>query len=184
MKTILLVATFLLLVSCQDSGTNNDPRLDIRFSLVEGRVWADFRNITLPEDDNVRCEFTVVVRNGSQTMTLEEGQISEVEVYRAGTMERIGTVQLYTAWDGHVGAGEEDTVHLIKRTNQGPTLSPIPCDSSIAYKIVLVQHELPLGTIQRNSVLFECYQWRRGPTRKQTAPDAATPGAEQAAPQG
>lgn len=158
MKTIFCISTLLLLMACKDTGTNQQQNLNIQFTLVSGRIWADFRGPIHPEDDGVRCEFTVVVRNVSQSMALEQASMPEAEVFGARSRQRIGVVQLYSAWDGHVAAGESDTVRLIKRANQGPTLVPIPCDSLVLYKIGLKQQESILGFVQRDSVLFECYQ--------------------------
>lgn len=160
MRTIIPILLLLLLTGCKDTGQEQtgDQSLNIRFTLVDGRLWADFRTPILPEDDNVRCEFTLVVRNESHTVALDGAEIPNVEVFRAAGMQRIGIVQLYSTWDGNVAAEETDTVHLIKRTMQGPTLVPIPCDSLITYKIALKQQDQVLGIIQRDSVLFECYQ--------------------------
>jgi hypothetical protein len=159
MRTIIPVLLLLLLTGCKDTGQEQtkDQGLNIRFTLVDGRLWADFRTPILPEDDNVRCEFTLVVRNESHTVALDGAQIPNVEVFRATGMQRIGIVQLYSTWDGNLAAGETDTVQLIKRTMQGPTLVPIPCDSLITYKIALMRGSDILGLVRRDSVLFGCY---------------------------
>lgn len=157
-STALYAITLFVLSGCTDSGSPADSAPQVSLALAEGRLWADFRTPITPEDDNVRSEFRLLVRNASRTAPLQGLRIPLVEVFLSSGMQRIGAVELYTTWTGYVAPGTTDTVHLIKRTNQGPTLTPIPCDSLITFTIALKQGEDILGTARRDSVLFECYQ--------------------------
>ena len=147
-----------LFFSCKDKVTQVDDTLNIQFTLVDGMLWADFRYPTIPDDDAVRCEFIVIVKNNSKAIALQNVKIKELNVFYTDSVKEIGIVQLETSWDGYVSAGATDTIHLIKKPRQGPTLIAIPCDSVVTYVITLMQNDKKIGEIKKDSVEFICYQ--------------------------
>lgn len=157
--TVFVVMVCVLAGGCKDQGTTVEGSSLVRVEILTALLWADFRTPSLPDEDGVRCEFSVRVYNTSHSVALEEGRIPWVEVFRTGTMERLGAVQLETTWNGHLAPGAIDTVLMRKLPRQGPTLSvPLPCGEFVSLTLRVTEHSQEVSMVRADSLLFECLQ--------------------------
>lgn len=154
----LLVAFVLFLgliggLRCDDNAITPNilDKVEVRFS--SGWISADLMPFVPP--DPIIARIVVLARNIDSSQAVSGLRLPEAEVFLNSSRERLGLIRLSSNWDGHLGAGEQDTVELVKVVTESLPFDP-PCEKYVYLDMKIADIAGNSKSFSTDSLLFEC----------------------------
>jgi len=151
----LLIAS-LGIFSCDDDTLDpgDDAGIsDLSVQVIEGHISANLQPIVPP--DPILCQLTLRLVNGNTTNSLAGLSIPSAAVFLSSNSTELGIIRFETDWDGAIGAGEVDTVTVIKIQEDQEIFVP-PCNESVYLRARVVKTAVQFKQIKTPSYPFGC----------------------------
>ena len=160
-------------LGCDSAGPQDGGTIfDLTVQVIDGGIHADLMPPVPP--DPVVCHLVLRVVNTDTDDAVSGVTIPSGSVFLSRTGEELGAVRFETAWDGWVGAGEVDTVTVVKIAESQELFAP-PCGQGVFLRVNVVKTAVQTKQVTTPSYVFSCPVTGMGENSRRESSSPAVP---------